>query len=68
MNSPFSSGNTFNYVKKDDLKPLESKITFLENLVASKMQNLKLKDDSISISEKIFDESLTINDVMYSSK
>ncbi|XP_050066118.1 uncharacterized protein LOC126555203 [Aphis gossypii] len=47
-----------NYVKLDDLQPLESKISFIEKLVCSKMKKLSVQDEPSSISS----DALKIND------
>ncbi|KAF0722237.1 Uncharacterized protein FWK35_00032385 [Aphis craccivora] len=54
-----SSSNISNYVKKDHLQPLETKISFIEKLVCSKMKNLSVEDEPSSF--KIVN-SLKIND------
>jgi len=51
------------YVKKDDLLPIESKISFIEKLVCSKMEKLKLKDETSSVIN-VFDDTLKTNDVL----
>jgi len=52
-----------NYVKKDDLLPIESKISFIEKLVCSKLEKLKLQDETSNMIN-VFDETLKKNDVM----
>eukprot|EP00102_Acyrthosiphon_pisum_P020610 XP_016657820.1 PREDICTED: uncharacterized protein LOC107883031 [Acyrthosiphon pisum] len=46
LSSPIN--NMGNYVKRDDLLPIESKISFIEKLVCSKMDKLKLQDETSS--------------------
>jgi len=52
-----------NYIKKVDLQPLETKITFLEKLVCSRMEKLRL--DETNTSKNVSDDTLKIKDVMY---
>ncbi|XP_060857497.1 uncharacterized protein LOC132949922 isoform X2 [Metopolophium dirhodum] len=55
-----SAKNMNNYVKRDDLLPIESKVSFIEKLVCSKMDRLKLQDETSSLIN-VIDDTLKTN-------